>query len=237
MMSKSRAKLITQTSQNGSGVLFTAVLDFTSGMTAPRTQIMTCSCRSRRGIKEMTSMRQHKLCLQGTWRRRFLKKSNYNGKLQERPLRISILKKLEKFLSKSSEGSLISGDIQFHKKFLTKFLQSLISMVMVRFHTKIFSCRLEWICFLQRHFILDLIKNKAANKIAVSKMNAGNQQKTIKTFVRFIKKCIKTTRLNFSQKFSKNQAKNGPNLSKNSKIILMLMMSLKSIMKISSKFF
>jgi hypothetical protein len=35
-------------------------------------------------------------------------------------------------------------------------------------------------------------------------MNAGNQQKTIKTFVRFIKKCIKTTRLNFSQKFSKN---------------------------------
>jgi len=133
-----------------------------------------------------------------------LKKSSYSGKLSERPLRISILKKLEKFPSKSSEASLISGGIQFHKKFLTKFLQSLILMVMVRFHTKIFSCQLVWTCSLQRNFILDLIKNKAANKTAVSKMNAGNLQKTIKTFAKSIKRCIKTTRLNCSQKFSIN---------------------------------
>lgn len=193
MMSKSRGKLITPTFQNGSEVLFIAVLAFISGMIAPRIQIMTCSWRNSRGRKVTTGMRQHKLCWSEIWRRRFSKKSSYSGKLLERPLKISILKKLEKFPSKSSEDSLISGDTQSHKKFLTRFSQNLISMVMARFHTKIFSSQLAWICSLLRHFISDLIKSKAVNKKVVSKMNAGNLQKTIKTFVKFIKRCIKIT--------------------------------------------
>ena len=84
-------------------------------------------------------------------------------------------------------------------------------MEMELFHIKIFKLVLELKCFRQKAYTLDKINPKLRKLMFVIIKNAGNQQKTTKISVFYIKKCTRMKQFKFTLKYSNNLELNGLN--------------------------